>query len=97
MPRPILILILIPFSLLSAFALWQHGYWGIIAPHFQSTAGAQVFCDLVIALTLAMAWMWQDTRASGRRFWPWLVATLLLGSFGPLAYLLTRPRQQALA
>ena len=90
MPRSILILILIPFSILSAIALWQVGYWGILAPHFKTFGAGQVLADLVIALTLVMAWMWRDAKATGRNVWPWLVATLILGSFGPLLHLLTR-------
>ena len=77
-------------SALSAVALWQHGYWGIIAPHFQSFGAGQVLADLVIALTLAMVWMWHDARAAGRNPWPWIVATLVVGSLSPLLYLLTR-------
>lgn len=92
MERAITLITLVLFGALSGIALWQHGYWGIIAPHFQSFGAGQVFADLVIALTLAMVWMWHDARATGRNAWPWIVATLLLGSFGPLVYLLTRRR-----
>lgn len=92
MERAIILITLVLFGALSGIALWQHGYWGIIAPHFQSFGAGQVFADLVIALTLAMVWMWHDARATGRNAWPWIVATLLLGSFGPLVYLLTRRR-----
>lgn len=91
MPRPILLLLLAPFTVLSVFAMRDHGYWGIIAPHFRSTGAGQVFADLVIALTLVMTWMWRDARSNGRNPWPWIVATLITGSFGPLVYLLTRP------
>ncbi len=90
MQRPLLILTLLLFGALSAVALWQHGYWGIIAPHFQSFGGGQVLADLVIALTLVMVWMWHDARAAGRNPWPWIVATLVVGSLSPLLYLLTR-------
>lgn len=90
MQRPILLLVLAAFSVLTAAALWQHGYWGIVAPHFQSFGGAQVFSDLVIALCLAMVWMWQDAAAQRRNPWPFIVLTLAAGSFGPLLYLLTR-------
>jgi hypothetical protein len=90
MQRLLLIGTLALFGALSGAALWQHGYWGIVAPHFQSWGGAQVLADLVIALTLVLCWLWRDARATGRNPWPWLVATLALGSFGPLAYLLTR-------
>lgn len=90
MPRAVILGVLAAFSVLTLAALWQHGYWGIIAPHFQSFGGAQVFCDLVIALCLAMVWMWRDARAQQRNPWPFLVLTLAAGSFGPLLYLLTR-------
>jgi len=90
MQRGLIILVLILFGSLTAIALWQYGYWGILAPHFQSFGAAQVFADLVIALTLVMVWMWQDAKAAGRNPWPWIIATLFLGSFGPLIYLLTR-------
>ncbi len=94
MSRLLLIIVLALFGALSALALWQHGFWGILAPHFQSSGGAQVFVDLVIALTLVMIWMWNDAKATGRRAWPWIIATLALGSFGPLCYLLTRKPAQ---
>lgn len=90
MQRSLIVFTLILFGALSGIALWHHGYWGIIAPHFQSFGGAQVFVDLVIALVLVMVWMWQDAKTTDRNPWPWLVATLALGSFGPLVYLLTR-------
>jgi hypothetical protein len=41
-------------------------------------------------LVLITVWMQQDAHAGGRRFWPFAVVTLLLGSAGPLAYLLCR-------
>lgn len=90
MQRTLLIITILLFGALSAAALWQHGFWGIIAPHFQSFGGGQVFADLVIALTLAMVWMWRDAKATGRNPWPWILVTLAAGSFGPLLYLLTR-------
>jgi hypothetical protein len=97
MQRALLIITLVLFSVLSAIAVWHHGYWGIIAPHFQSFGGAQVFTDLVIALTLAMVWMWHDAKAMGRNAWPWIALTLLAGSFGPLIYLLTRKSDMSAA
>ena len=90
MQRMLLIVTLALFGALTAAALWQHSYWGILAPHFQTWGGAQVLVDLVIALTLVLCWLWQDARACGRNPWPWVAATLVLGSFGPLLYLLMR-------
>lgn len=97
MQRSLLTLTLISFGALSAAALWQDGYWGILAPHFQSFGEGQVLADLVIALILVMVWMWQDAQASGRKAWPWIIATLVVGSFGPLIYLLTRKSTVAAA
>jgi hypothetical protein len=96
MQRSLLIITLILFGALSSMALWQVGYWGILAPHFQSFGAGQVLADLVIALTLTMVWMWHDAKATGRNVWPWIIATLVLGSFGPLIYLLTSQRKAAL-
>jgi hypothetical protein len=90
MQRSLLIVTLILFGALSAAALWQHGYFGIFALHFQTFGGAQVLTDLVIALTLVMVWRWHDARATGRNVWPWIAMTLAFGSFGPLLYLLSR-------
>lgn len=90
MQRKVLLVVLVLFGLLTAVALRQHGYWGILEPHFRTFGAAQVFADLVIALTIIMVWMWRDARATGRNPWPWIGMTLVLGSFGPLIYLLTR-------
>ena len=90
MQRSLLIVTLAGFSVLSGLALWHHGYWGLIAPHLRTFGGAQVLVDLVIALGLVMVWMWGNARATGRNPWPWMVLTLVAGSFGPLFYLLSR-------
>jgi hypothetical protein len=90
-----LALTLAAFSLLSLFALRDVGYWGIIAPLFRSVGAAQVLADLCIALSIVMVWIWRDARSTGRNPWPWLAATLVTGSFGPLIYLLTRARRPA--
>lgn len=88
MKRTILIMVLAAFLVLSALALWHHGYWGIVEPHFKSYGAAQVLTDLVIALSLFMVWMWQDAKKHGRNPWPWLVFTLGTGSIAPLIYLI---------
>jgi len=90
MQRFILVLVLVLFSALTAVALRQHGYWGILEPHLRSFGAAQVLADLVIALGVVLVWMWTDARKSGRVFWPWLLLTLAAGAFGPLLYLLGR-------
>jgi hypothetical protein len=86
----ILSVTLLLFGALTAAAIWQTGISGIVDWHVKSFGGGQVFADLVIALTLAMVWMWHDARTIGRNVWPWIGLTLVAGSFGPLLYLLTR-------
>lgn len=85
-----LILVLIPFSVLTAAALWQVGYLGLFTPHFVNYGTLQVLVDLVIAISLGMCWIWLDALKTGRNPWPWLVLSLVAGSFGPLLYLVTR-------
>jgi hypothetical protein len=95
MNKALLVIVLALFSVLSGVALWQHGYWGLFAPAFTSTGAAQVLADLGIALSLFMVWMWRDAARLRRNPWPWLLITLMLGSFGPLLYLLTRRERAA--
>jgi hypothetical protein len=95
MRKAILITVVCAFAILTGLALWRHGYWGIIAPHFQSFGAGQVFADLVIALSLAMLWMVKDAKKTGRNPTGWILLTLTLGSFGPLIYLLTAKDSRA--
>jgi RsiW-degrading membrane proteinase PrsW (M82 family) len=46
--------------------------------------------DLVIAAMLINVWIWHDAQAHGRNPWGWIIATLIVGSFSPLLYLITR-------
>jgi hypothetical protein len=80
-------------AVLTGFALRDVGYLGILAPHFQSWGGGQVFLDLVIACGLACIWMVSDARERGLNAWPFVGITLLVGSFGPLFYLVMRERR----
>lgn len=83
-----LVLVILAFAALTVVALRDHGYVGLIAFHFTATAGMQVITDLVIVCTLAILWMLRDAAQSHRNPWPYVIATLFLGSFGPLFYLL---------
>ena len=89
--RLILLLIVIAaFGALTTVALLDVGYFGIIAPHFRSWGEAQVLADLVIVCVLACVWMVRDAPARGLSAWPFVVMTVVLGSFGPLTYLVVR-------
>ncbi len=90
-PKPLLILITLLFSALSAYAVWEVGYMGVVDQFFANPAAWQIAADLVIALTLVAGWMIRDARATGRNVWPYIAVTLALGSIGPLAYLWLAP------
>jgi len=90
MLKTILVLVLIPFSALSAAALWQGGYMGLFTQQLANYGLQQILADLVIAVFLCMYWMWHDAKKSRRNPWPWMLLSLLAGSFGPLLYLITR-------
>lgn len=79
--------LLIPFLALTAYAIYSVGYIGIFDYHRHSPAGWQVFTDLVIALLIVFMFLIPEAKKNGRNPWPWVVATLFLGSIAPLAYL----------
>ena len=62
MVKTALVLVLIPFSVLSAAALWQVGYLGLFTQQFANYGTLQILADLVIAVSLAMYWMWLDAK-----------------------------------
>ncbi|MBV1887228.1 MAG: DUF2834 domain-containing protein [Parvibaculaceae bacterium] len=88
--RLLAILILIPFTVLSVYALWDVGYIGIWDYQRHSSAGWQVIVDLIIAIALILVWLVPDARKEGKNPWPWVLLTLVTGSFGPLIYLIFR-------
>ena len=85
-----LVAVVIGFGALTAMALLDVGFLGILEPHFQSWGGAQVFVDLVIVCLLACIWMVNDAPSRGLNAWPFVLITLVAGSFGPLVYLVFR-------
>lgn len=86
MKKSLLILALIALGAVTAVALWMEGLGGIFGAIAHSYGSMQIFADLIIALTLVMVWMWRDAKNTGRNIWPWIVITLVAGSFGPLLY-----------
>lgn len=82
--------VLFDFAAFSAWVVVQYGYLGLFAQALANPATIQVLLDLVIALTLVMAWMWRDAQRHDINPLPFLILTLTLGSIGPLAYLVRR-------
>jgi hypothetical protein len=89
--RALLITVTAAFSAFTCWVLAQTGLIGFYEQLLSTTAGWQVFTDIAIALVLVLVWMWRDAAEHGRRFWPYAIVTLALGSIGPLLYLLLMP------
>jgi hypothetical protein len=93
--RTLAIIVLIPFTLLTVYAVAQVGYVGLFEYQLGSPAGWQVLADLVIALMLVLTYLVPEARKAGRNPWPWVVMTLFLGSIGPLLYLALGNRESS--
>ena len=78
------------FLALTEYAVYQHGYLGLLALATANAGTVQVSTDLVIALALVSAWIIRDARERGVSPLPYLLVTLTLGSIGPLLYLIVR-------
>ena len=92
MKKGLLTATLVVFGAITAIAVWNHGYIGILAFQFSTWAGVQVLVDLVIAVAIFLFWMFPDAKANGRNPWPYLVISLLGGAFGALFYFLLEKR-----
>lgn len=86
----LLAVVIAGFAALTAEALMEAGYFGLVEQQLHSFAGMQVLVDLVIVCVVACIWMTNDAREHGLSAWPFIVVTLLAGSFGPLFYLVAR-------
>jgi hypothetical protein len=84
----LLAVVLADFSALNAYVLYQYGYGGFVELATANLATIAVLVDLTIALSLIAVWMWNDAKARGITALPYLALTMVLGSIGPLLYLL---------
>lgn len=81
---------LLVFGGWTAAIVVEHGYTGFITLALDVDWAAQMLVDLVIALTIALAWLISDARRRGVAAWPYVLMTLFTGSVGPLLYLSLR-------
>jgi hypothetical protein len=87
--RLVATIVLVPFL---AYSLWVAATCGPIG--FLELAGrepwaAQLLIDLVITSAFSVHWMVRDARVTGRNPWPFVVATLAVGSVAALVYIVT--------
>jgi hypothetical protein len=90
MNRALLIAVLLPFTLLTAYAVhFSGGLLAFLWFFTQHPASWQIFADIAIVLSLLLVFIYRDAKATGRAFWPWAIFSLTCGSFGPLLYFIT--------
>jgi len=90
-------LVLLAFADLNAYVIWRYGYLGFLELVTANAATTAALVDLTIALTLVAVWMWRDARRRGVSPLPYVALTAVLGSIGPLAYLVVHGREAKLA
>lgn len=86
----ILWFVFIDFTGYSLYVIWQEGYFGFLTMAIAGLWNMQVFLDLVIALLMVCTWMLLDARNRGTNAWPYVIATVFIGSIAPLWYLIRR-------
>ncbi len=77
-----LIIALLALTLFTVYGVYAAG--GILAMvrvHLNGPIGWQIFADLVIAIGLFVAWLWNDAKKLGRNFTFWAIFSLTCGSF----------------
>ena len=87
----ILAFVLADYTALCAYVLYSYGVGGMVAAATANPVTWAISADLVISLSLVLAWMVRDARDRGVSVLPYALLTFALGSFGPLLYLLRRP------
>jgi len=80
----------VAFTVYSVLVVLEHGLQDVIPMHMVGGWPTQVFLDLVLAILGFLALAVPDARRRGIDIRPFVVASLLLGSIGMLAYFVRR-------
>lgn len=82
--RLLAIVLLIPFTTLTAYTTYDVGYMAVLEYQFATVSGWQVWCDLAVAIVLVFAWLLPHAKRTGRNPWPYVLIALVFASLGPL-------------
>lgn len=91
--RPLSLVASLVLAVFGVFSIWvvaTHGYFGFIALAGREPWALQMLIDLAISVAFAVGWMIGDARKRRIATWPYIVACVLLGSIGVLAYCVHR-------
>jgi len=88
--------LLIPLAALAVFGVYtdlvvlEHGVFGFAGLALREPWAMQMLCDIGLSLACFAALAVPDARRHGIPIWPYLVASLLLGSLGAMPYFVHR-------
>ncbi|MCA9528412.1 MAG: hypothetical protein KC549_19140 [Myxococcales bacterium] len=86
--------VFVAFGVFTGWVVARDGMMPALEAIIFTGGGQQVFIDLCITMTILMTFIWRDARSRGIDPRPY-VFLCLLGSFGPLLYLLRRASTSA--
>jgi len=81
---------LIVLLAMDAYSVYLYGSIGFFRMVVANFAGVTALIDLVIALVLIVTWMGDNARERNVTALPYIVLTVMLGSVGPMVYLIRR-------
>lgn len=90
MLRKLLILLLVVHTILTFYFLRNDGFFSVFPP-FKEDYAWQIFSDLGVSISLVLFFIFRELRIQKKSlnlFYVLVVATVLLGSFAPVIYLL---------
>ncbi len=90
MKKILIIFVILVFSAVTAIPILEYGLMGFLKNSINNSGSFQIFIDLVIASGLVIIWMFHDAKKNGLPRIPYIVFTVIAGSFGSLFYLLHR-------
>ena len=82
--------ILIAFGAFSIWVIGTYGYFGYLTSARNDHWTLQLLIDLTLSLVVANAWVITDARKRGLVAWPYVVATIVVGSLAIGVYLIRR-------
>lgn len=83
-------LLLATFGTFSVYVVATRGYLGFVTAAENDIWALQMLIDLLITSSFAIGWMVKDARGRGIATWPFVIATIFLGSIGVLVYCVRR-------
>ena len=71
----------------SLYAIWSEGPLGFWPEHIRNLWGNQIFCDLILGISVGWVMLAPRAKALGMKLLPWFVLILCTGNIGLLAML----------